>query len=485
MRTEGLVRLLMSLAFVLGASGAATAQEPAQAEHRIEWSEDLPEALARAASERKPLVVVFVAAWCSACAEFEKDALASPAVNALADRFVWVKLDVERNISLVRANEIRATPRSDLRDPDGKTLVRISGALPAKEFRAHLDRFLAALKGGGPALASEVDGSSYTPLSEAPGGYRGASICYSNVGYGPLRLGSQSPFQSLRYGIDPRTPSTLAEEQWEVHASETWINNFSYNAGKYLLDYEMLDSRLSVAYGVMDELELELEYENRSGFGGIMDRFINAFHRTFGLSDADRHLFPRNQFQIQVSDSRGNPALHLDNSDQGSFSNGLLLTVQHNITCGTEYLPALAYALTVRANLDNKTGITGQNLFEPQLSMTAAKSVMDFYGYLSLAYGYFGSEHIGGIQFRPGQWSGLVAVEWRFVSSMSLVLQYLVSQGVVKDLGAFSAASNEITLGWKWELAERTVFEFGLIENIINFDNSPDFGIHAGLTFRF
>jgi hypothetical protein len=34
-------------------------------------------------------------------------------------------------------------------------------------------------------------------------------------------------------------------------------------------------------------------------------------------------------------------------------------------------------------------------------------------------------------------------------------------------------------------LAERTVFELGLIENIIDFNNSPDFGIHAGLTVRF
>jgi nucleoside-diphosphate-sugar epimerase len=56
---------------------------------------------------------------------------------------------------------------------------------------------------------------------------------------------------------------------------------------------------------------------------------------------------------------------------------------------------------------------------------------------------------------------------------------------VAKDLGDFSQNSNEITLGWKWELADRTVFEFGLIENILNFNNSPDFGVHAGLTFRF
>lgn len=486
MGTIGVSRILITLAAALGASRAAAAQESAQAEgDHIQWSEDLPEARARAAKEHKPLVVVFVAGWCSACAAFERDTLPSPLITAHASRFVWVKLDVERNISLVRANTVRATPRIDLSGADGVTRVRISGALPPRQFREQLDLFLSAPEGKSASSAREVDGSSYTPLSETPGGFRGASICYSNVGYGPLRLGSQSPFQSLRFGIDPRTPSTLAEGQWEVHMSETWANTFSYSAGKYLLDFEMLDSRLSVAYGALDELELEVEFENRTGMGGIMDRFIDAFHRTFGLTDAGRHLFRNNQFQIQLADNRGNTALQLDNSDAGSFSNALLLTVQHNITCGTDVLPALAYGLTVRTHLDNKTGITGQNIFEPQLSFTASKSVGDFYTYASLAFGYFGSQHLGGIQFRTTQWSGLGAVEWRFSSDMSLVLQYLISAGVAKDLGPFSAASNEITLGWKWEVAERTVLEIGLIENLVNFDNTPDFGVHAGLTYRF
>ena len=52
-------------------------------------------------------------------------------------------------------------------------------------------------------------------------------------------------------------------------------------------------------------------------------------------------------------------------------------------------------------------------------------------------------------------------------------------------MGSFSTNSHEITLGWKWEFVNNVVLEFGLIENLINFENSPDFGIHAGLTWRF
>ncbi len=68
---------------------------------------------------------------------------------------------------------------------------------------------------------------------------------------------------------------------------------------------------------------------------------------------------------------------------------------------------------------------------------------------------------------------------------MSLVLQYLGSEGVATDLGPFSETANEVTLGWKGEIRPAGVLEFGLIENIVTFDNSPDFGFHLGYTQRF
>ena len=79
----------------------------------------------------------------------------------------------------------------------------------------------------------------------------------------------------------------------------------------------------------------------------------------------------------------------------------------------------------------------------------------------------------------------LAAVEWRFAPDMSIVLQYLGSQSAFQGPGAFSNVSNELTLGWKGEIQQGTILEIGLIENFILFDNSPDFGFHAGLTWRF
>ena len=74
--------------------------------------------------------------------------------------------------------------------------------------------------------------------------------------------------------------------------------------------------------------------------------------------------------------------------------------------------------------------------------------------------------------------------EWRFRSWNALLLQYLVTEGLVDDFGPFSETSHEITLGYKRELRPRSVFEIGMIENLFTFDNSPDFGIHLALIYR-
>ncbi len=67
----------------------------------------------------------------------------------------------------------------------------------------------------------------------------------------------------------------------------------------------------------------------------------------------------------------------------------------------------------------------------------------------------------------------------------SLLLQYLLTEGLIEDFEPFSEASNEITLGWKWEAIPRGTLEVGLIENVVSFDNGPDFGILTGFSYRF
>ena len=60
-----------------------------------------------------------------------------------------------------------------------------------------------------------------------------------------------------------------------------------------------------------------------------------------------------------------------------------------------------------------------------------------------------------------------------------------MSEGAAAERDPFDDPTNEIDIGWKWEFTRGTVLEPGLIENIVEVDNSPDFGLHFGLRHRF
>lgn len=453
----------------------------------IEWSRDLPGTLARAREVRKPVVVDFGARWCSGCRRFREETLFSPLVRQLGDRFLWVMVDIDREVSLARSYGVKATPRFDFVDPDGVTRFRLTGFVGPLEFRKHLEVFLRALeerpRTPGPQLI-EIEGETRTPLTWFPDGYRGWAICFSNVGYGPLHLPSLSPFQSLRFGFVPSTPSTLGRGNFEVRLHESWANIWARNEGDHLLDFEILRSEATLAFGITDSFQLELGLVEKARFGGAMDGFIQGFHDLFHIDQGGRDEVPRGDFAAELAADQGRPAVSLGNGDRGLFAQSLVLTLQHNLTCGTEDFPALSYAVTSRFPLDSED-LESDGPLDLGVCVATSKRFGDFYAYAGVGLAWFGGERFHGIRLRSTQLTGLAVLEWRFSARMSIVGQYLVNEGVAENLGPFSRPSHEVTLGWKGEIGQGVVLEIGLIENIFLFDNSPDFGLHGGLTVRF
>jgi len=463
---------------------------------QIDFSHDLDGALEQASAEGKPVYLAFGAVWCPVCRRMEEVTLLEPPMQALASEFIWVRIDIDRNITLAREWGVEATPTIFLLDPTGRSRNKIVGGASGEELSATLRRFLTEL--GTETTTGEAQEEAvfqYTQLTLKPGGFRGKSVCFSHVGYGPLNVRSQSPFQSLRLGIVPRTPSTLARGEHQVKLGGTWSNIWSNDSssfdptngeyGLYLLDYETLDATLAYSYGLSDTFQIEAEYEQRWRFGGTMDALIEEFHDLFGLGQAGRSEWPRNETHIFVDPQNGNPPVSLSGSEaSGVFARDLLVTLQHNVTCGTAKWPALSWAVTGRYSLGNPGNLEGSK-FDVGLSMAAARRFGKFYAYLTLGYVWYGSEAVYGLELETTQVTVLAAAEWRFKPRMSFTLQYLGTQGVAKDLGVFSETSNEVVLGWKWEARPAGVLEIGLLENIVVFDNSPDLGFHVAWTQRF
>jgi hypothetical protein len=63
------------------------------------------------------------------------------------------------------------------------------------------------------------------------------------------------------------------------------------------------------------------------------------------------------------------------------------------------------------------------------------------------------------------------------------VVQYLFSEGAA-ETGALGRNAHELTVGGRVHVTADTSVDIGLIENFINYDNGPDFGIHIGISRR-
>ena len=418
-------------------------------------------------------VVVFGAVWCASCRKFRSRTLTDAAVRRAGAQFEWGYVDIDRASTLAREHDVRGTPNLIVMNGDGTELARLVGD-PGPEG---LVAFLGSVRTGDPVTLPELD---LTNLIWSPEGYRGEAICFSHVGYGPLRVSSQSAGNVLRLALEPRTPSTLLKGQAEVRWTETLTNYWAFEENEYRLDFGALQSQVALGYGVTDTVQVELALIDYRRFDSVLDDITNAFHSAFGLDDSGRDDFPDHENVISI-DSAG-----VQSIDEDRYSDDFALTLQHNLTCGTETLPAISWAVTARTNLGGNIELDGDDDLSLGLSVALSRRMgSDWYAYGSLGYAWHGLDRWRGIELQDTQLSGLLAFEYRYAPRASWIFQFLYTEEVAARVAPFDDASFEFDIGWKKEITEGTVLELGLLENAFTVDNSPDVGFHFGLTHRF
>lgn len=303
-----------------------------------------------------------------------------------------------------------------------------------------------------------------------------------NSGMGILQIRSQAIGQSLRLTMPMLIPGDIVKG-WRTYAGFSWTNVWA-NDYSFVLDYEMLDILAGVGYGFNDRWGLAAIVDNRSYFGGAMDSLIEEFHNEFSIDQDGRDKAPRGR---SVALRKDPVTGQTDEISAGDMNNtGLSLLVNCNLFQGSATWPSVNVYGVVRHALSPAKVFSRTGGLDWGLGAGLSKRWYDrWYTYIVLGYTIYqdrGKTTTGDVEFEDRQISGLGALAWQYSPDVTLIAQYLYTSTGIKNIISLNQPSHEVHLGCKWHVGSSYTLEAAIIENIITMDNSPDFGLHLGVS---
>ena len=301
-----------------------------------------------------------------------------------------------------------------------------------------------------------------------------------NLGLGHLTAPSLSPGYILRpsslFVLSAFRPRGSSRLDFDLH----WANVWAYEPGEYRIDGEWWRGCARFTYTPGDRLAAGLALPIIGRTGGFADGAIEGFHQVFGFGTAHRDEFPRNHTETSVRLNGENKVL---NAGDSWGLGDVTFFLASRLSDGDALLPALSLQGELSLPTGDSEAWRGLGTIAAGLSLMASKrlgrSPFLFFGGLSLQY--TPTDDITGIEMHREVWAALAGLECRLTPSFSLLAQYLGSSPIAKDFFAFSEPCHEVSAGFKWRLRPTTTVEFGVVENILIFDNSADIGAHLGL----
>ncbi len=147
-RVLGLFAVIVMICFcgvILLGSNVCAQDEPSETDTlatEVVWFRSYEQAVEEASAERQRVMAEFYTDWCPWCRKLEDSTLVHPTVEALADSFVFLRVNAELDTSLASQFGINAYPTVILMEGNGNEVARIVGYVPPVEFVARVDQYV-------------------------------------------------------------------------------------------------------------------------------------------------------------------------------------------------------------------------------------------------------------------------------------------------------------------------------------------------------
>lgn len=306
-----------------------------------------------------------------------------------------------------------------------------------------------------------------------------STLTADNVGQGLFAIPSLSPGHLFRPNITMVAPSYAPQGSWVSFTSVTWANIWDVNQGHYRIDGEWLFLSSKLSYVPYDNIEVGLCIPVVGRMGGFGDGLIEGFHNSFNLRNAGRDRYPRDEMVIEVNPDDGKKVVY-EGSEWGLGD--INLFGSWIVTRGGRIMPctAIELGITLPTGDEDKLLGSGDPGFGMAVLMTKRIGSSRWIANLGASGSYCNRDKTLGIEVNREQFTLLSGLEYEWSSRLSLIMQELMSSPFAKDFYDLSKPTNELNAGFKLRIGELGTMEFSVQEDLFNFNNSADFGLHIG-----
>jgi len=323
----------------------------------------------------------------------------------------------------------------------------------------------------------------------------------------PLRVRNLTFPTMLTMGFMPRPTNAIGAGNWAIELNASVSNNFQMSAGieeflgarggdrralshsdietilteldepQFLIDGELNVIDLGIHYGLSTRWTLSLRTGYLGYSGGFMDPVIQDFHDLIGIGQAGREFIGKGDFHVLFMND-GESHILYDRPSSGGFTDPTL-SLTHSFP---ETWKGWSFSLegAVKPPIATIDDWLSTGSWDFGLQGTAEKIWRRNALILNLALVVPGEIEIEGTFDPPGLPSVNVAYLHRFGRRTTGIVQALYSENIFRDEvdADLSAYEFQITAGVKIEALGGSI-GIAFTENLFNFDNTPDFGLHV------
>jgi hypothetical protein len=293
-----------------------------------------------------------------------------------------------------------------------------------------------------------------------------------------LPVRDQNPLTRGAYLPLPAALDAATDGRYGFAAGVQWSNtvNLGQNANEQMVvDEETVEADLTLSRGVGDwQLRATLPVINRSA--GVLDGFIDGWHRFFGLPRGDRPTRPRNLYAIGYQRAGLAPV----DAPSGTALGDLALEAGRPLAVTPD--GRLEGWVGIEAPTGSRTHLTGDRALDAAAWLAGETRLGKSWSLAGRAgASYVGGDAAAGLPFERSVGFATVALGWAATERLGAVLQLDYHSPIARGSAInFLGRAIEATIGGRYRLASGAVFEAGVVEDI-EVDHSPDVTFHFGL----